>query len=224
MLAGEGLFRTEYRSDFEDPFKSACHCHLLIELGALRKISLAVKIIHLENVRAALACRADKLRGMYLDEIVVDKISSHRVDEAGLNLEQQLIFIGTQIYPAVVQPLVDRRTLDSLLFLGSRYLLANYRQWVGNGFNDKLGGQNLDAAQLDILIFTDAADNGNDAVRGDPGKLIEQPGTFFLFHGHLYLAGDVLYHDKSHALAVTEVFNKALNLGACAGLGLDITD
>ena len=161
---------------------------------------------------------------MYLDEIVVDKISPHRVDEAGLNLEQQLIFIGTQIYPAVVQPLVDRRTLDSLLFLGSRYLLANYRQGVGNGFNDKLGEQNLDAAQLDILIFTDAADNGNDAVRGDPGKLIEQSGTFFLFHGHLYLAGDVLYNDKSHALAVTEVFNKALDLGACAGLGLYITD
>ena len=68
VLAGEGLLRAEHRPDLEDALKAGGHCHLLVELRALRQIRLAVEILDLEHVRAGFARRADELRGVDLHE------------------------------------------------------------------------------------------------------------------------------------------------------------
>ena len=224
MLAGKGFLRTEYGSDLEDALETACHRHLLIELGALRKIGFPAEILDLENVRSALAGCADELRGMNLDEILIEEALPHCIDKAGLYLKEKLVFIGAKVDPAVVEPLVDSGTLDRLLFLGRRYILADDGERIGNGFNYKLSGQKLDAAHLYIFILANRADDGYDAVGSDLRKLIKKLGAFFFFNRYLKLARYILDNDKSHALAVTEILDKALNLGDLACLGSDITN
>ena len=67
-------------ADFKYALEAARHCHLLIELGALRKISEAVKILDLKDLGSALARRADELRSVNLDEIMVYQELTHGVD------------------------------------------------------------------------------------------------------------------------------------------------
>ena len=47
--------KDDYDSFMEDTLKAGSHGHLLIELGALCQIGIAIKVIHLEHLRAALA-------------------------------------------------------------------------------------------------------------------------------------------------------------------------
>ena len=130
VLICVGLLGSENGADFKYALEAARHCHLLIELGALRKISEAVKILDLKNLRAALARRADELGGVYLDKITVYKEFAHGVDHGGLNLEHELIFVGAKIYPAVVYSLVYARALNAGALLRGGNLLAHYRQCV----------------------------------------------------------------------------------------------
>ncbi len=53
MPGGEGGISAENRTDLKDALKSCRHGHLFIKLGGLRQVSLALKIIQREQLRAA---------------------------------------------------------------------------------------------------------------------------------------------------------------------------
>ena len=224
VLVGVALLGAEDRAGLEDALKAGSHRHLLVELGTLGQISVAVKIIDLEHLRAALAGGRDQLGGVDLDEILVQQELAHGVDHAALGLEHQLIFIGAQIHPAVVDALVDAGALDGLLLLGSSDLLADDGQCVGNALDLDGFRDHLDAAHLDVIVLHHLAGHGDDGIRGQPVDGIHQFGVVFLLNGNLQLAGNILQHDKGHILAVAQVFDKALDFDRVANFLLYLLD
>ena len=224
VLVGVALLGAEDGAGLEDALKAGSHRHLLVELGTLGQISVAVKIIDLEHLRAALAGGRDQLGGVDLDEILVQQELTHGVDHAALGLEHQLIFIGAQIHPAVVDALVDAGALDGLLLLGGSDLLADDGQCVGNALDLDGLRDHLDAAHLDVIVLHHLAGHGDDGIRGQPVDGIHQFGVVFLLNGNLQLAGNILQHDKGHILAVAQVLDKALDFDRVANFLLYLLD
>ena len=107
MLVGKRLFRTEYRSHLEDPLKPGCHRHLLVELRALCQIGLPVKILDLKYVGTRLRGRPDQLGRMDLHKAAVQQERTHGIYQNGLRLEKDLIFLRSQIDPAIINPLIN---------------------------------------------------------------------------------------------------------------------
>ena len=161
---------------------------------------------------------------MDLDEVTLEQELAHGVDEAALCLEHQLILVGAQIDPAVVDALVDAGTLHSLLFLGGCDLLADDGQSVGDALDLDALGDHLHAAHLDVVVLHHLAGDGDDGIRGELIDGIHQIGVIFLFHRDLQLAGNILQHDKGHILAVAQVLDKALHLDRAADGLLSLVD
>ena len=224
VLIGVALLGAEHGAGLEDALKAGSHSHLLVELGALCQIGVAVKVVHLEHLRAALAGSSDQLGGVDLDEVAVQQELAHGVDEAALCLEHQLVLVGTQVDPAVVDALVDAGALHSLLFLGGCDLLADDGQCISGALHLDALGDHLHAAHLDVVVLHHLAGNGNDRVRGELIDGIHQLGVVGLFHRDLQLAGNILQHDKCHILAVAQVLDKALHLHRAADGLLSLID
>ena len=161
---------------------------------------------------------------MDLDEVTVQQELAHGVDEAALCLEHQLVLVGAQVDPAVVDALVDAGALHSLLFLGGCDLLADDGQRVGDALDLDGRGDHLHAAHLDVVVFHHLAGDGDDGIRGELIDGIHQIGVIFLFHRDLQLAGNILQHDKCHILAVAQVLDKALHLDRAADGLLSLVD
>ena len=224
VLVGVALLCAEHRAGLEDALKAGSHGHLLVKLGALCQIGIAVEVIHLEHLRAALAGSSDQLGGVDLDEAAVQQELAHGVDETALCLEHQLVLIGTQVDPAVVDALVDAGALHRLLFLGGCDLLADDGQCIGNALDLDGLGDHLHAAHLDVVVFHHLAGDGDDGIRGELVDGIHQIGVIFLFHRDLQLAGNILQHDEGHILAVAQVLDKALHLDRAADGLLSLVD
>ena len=150
VLVGVALLGAEHRAGLEDALKACSHGHLLVELRALCQIGVAVEVVHLEHLRAALAGGSDELRGVDLDEAALEQELTHGVDEAALCLEHQLVFIGAQVDPAIVDALVDAGTLHSLLLLGGGDLLADDGQRVGDALD--LDGRRDDGLSVRVRM------------------------------------------------------------------------
>ena len=90
---------------------------------------------------------------MDLDEVAFQQELTHGVDKAALCLEHQLVLVGAQVDPAVVDALVDAGTLHSLLLLGGGDLLADDGQRVGDALDLDGLGDHLDAAHLDVVVL-----------------------------------------------------------------------
>ena len=224
VLVGVALLGAEHRAGLEDALKACSHGHLLVELRALCQIGVAVKVVHLEHLRAALAGSSDQLGGVDLDEVAVQQELAHGVDEAALCLEHQLVLVGAQVDPAVVDALVDAGALHSLLFLGGCDLLADDGQCIGGALHLDALGDHLHAAHLDVVVLHHLAGDGDDGIRGELIDGIHQIGVIFLFHRDLQLAGNILQHDKGHILAVAQVLDKALHLDRAADGLLSLVD
>ena len=224
VLVGIALLGAEHGTGLEDTLKTGSHSHLLVELRALCQIGVAVEVIHLEHLRAALAGSSDQLGGVDLDEVAVQQELAHGVDKAALCLEHQLVLVGAQVDPAVVDALVDAGALHSLLFLGGCDLLADDGQCIGGALHLNALGDHLHAAHLDVIVLHHLAGNGDDRVRGELVDGIHQFGVVGLFHRDLQLAGNILQHDKCHILAVAQVLDKALHLHRAADGLLSLID
>ena len=224
VLVGVALLGAEHGAGLEDALKAGSHGHLLVELGALCQIGIAVEVIHLEHLRAALAGSSDQLGGVDLDEVTVQQELAHGIDEAALCLEHQLVLVGAQVDPAVVDALVDAGALHSLLFLGGCDLLADDGQCIGNALDLDAFGDHLHAAHLDVVVLHHFAGNGDDGIRGELIDGIHQIGVIFLFHRDLQFAGNILQHDEGHILAVAQVLDKALHLDRAADGLLGLVD
>ena len=206
MLAGEGLLRAEHRPHLEDALKAGGHRHLLVELRALRQIRLAVEILDLEHVRAGFARRADELRGVNLHEPARQQEFAHGVNHNGLRLEHQLVRVGAQVDPAIVDALVDGRALMPLA------RLAVDRQRCRQRLDDDLLGIDFNTAELDVLALHGLADDGNHGIQGDLVDGVIQCLVLALFHGDLHLAGNILEHDEGHLALVADVLHEAADL------------
>ena len=224
VLVGVALLCAEHGAGLEDALKAGSHGHLLVELGALCQIGIAVEVIHLEHLRAALAGSSDQLGGVDLDEVTVQQELAHGVDEAALCLEHQLVLVGAQVDPAVVDALVDAGALHSLLFLGGCNLLADDGQCIGNTLDLDALGDHLHAAHLDVVVLHHLAGDGDDGIRGELIDGIHQIGVIFLFHRDLQFTGNILQHDKGHIFAVAQVLDKALHLDRAADGLLGLVD
>ena len=224
MLVGIALLGAEHGTGLEDTLKTGSHSHLLVELRALCQIGVAVEVVHLEHLRAALAGSSDQLGGVDLNEVAVQQELAHGVDKAALCLEHQLVLVGAQVDPAVVDALVDAGALHSLLFLGGGDLLADDGQCIGGALHLDALGDHLHAAHLDVIVLHHLAGNGDDRVRGELVDGIHQFGVVGLFHRDLQLAGNILQHDKCHILAVAQVLDKALHLDRAADSLLSLVD
>ena len=222
VLICVGLLGSENGAYLEYTLKAARHGHLLIELRALRKIGEAVKILDLKNLRAALARRADELGGVYLDKITVYKEFAHGVDHDGLNLEHELIFVGAKVDPAIVNALVDARTLDARALLGRRDLLAHYRQCVGYRLCGYRLGDNLNSAHLDEIVLDGGADDRDNGILCQSRYHGAELRQLLFLDGYLDFSGDILEHDESHILAVAQVLDKALNEHGFAEIIFDV--
>ena len=224
VLVGVALLGAEHGTGLEDTLKAGSHGHLLIELGALCQISVAVEVVHLEYLRAALAGSSDQLGGVDLDEVAVQQELAHGIDEAALCLEHQLVLVGAQVDPAVVDALVDAGALHSLLFLGGCDLLADDGQCIGGALHLDALGDHLHAAHLDVVVLHHLTGDGDDRVRGELVDGIHQLRVVGLLHRDLQLAGNILQHDKCHILAVAQVLDKALHLHRAADGLLSLID
>ena len=224
MLVGIALLGAEHRAGLEDALKACSHCHLLVELGALCQIGIAVEVIHLEHLRAALAGSSDQLGGVDLDEVAVQQELAHGVDEAALCLEHQLVLVGAQVDPAVVDALVDAGALHSLLFLGGCDLLADDGQCIGGALHLDALGNHLHAAHLDVVVLHHLAGDGDDRVRGQLVDGVHQLRVVLLLDGDLKFAGNILQHDEGHIFAVAQVLDKALHLDRAANFLLYLID
>ena len=109
VLVGVRLFSAEAGSALENSLESRCHSHLLVELGRLRKICVAVKVVELEDLGARLGSRADDLGEMELGELILEKIIAHCSGNLALNVEDEGVALGAEVYPTVVKARVDRR-------------------------------------------------------------------------------------------------------------------
>ena len=224
VLVGVALLGAEHRAGLEDALKACSHGHLLVELRALCQIGVAVKVVHLEHLRAALAGSSDQLGGVDLDEVTVQQELAHGVHKAALCLEHELVLVGAQVDPAVINALVDAGALHSLLFLGGCDLLADDGQSVGDALDLDALGDHLHAAHLDVVVLHHLAGDSDDGIRGELIDGIHQIGVIFLFHRDLQLAGNILQHDKGHILAVAQVLDKALHLDRAADGLLSLVD
>ena len=153
---------------------------------------------------------------MDLDEAALEQELTHGVDEAALCLEHQLVFIGAQVDPAIVDALVDAGTLHSLLLLGGGDLLADDGQRVGDALDLDGLGDHLDAAHLDVVVLHHLAGDGDDRVRGQLVDGVHQLRVVLLLDGDLKFAGNILQHDEGHIFAVAQVLDKALHLDRAA--------
>ena len=212
VLVGVALLGAEDRARLKNALETSRHGHLLIELGALCQIGVAVKVIDLEHLRATLAGRGDQLGGVDLNEAAIQQELAHRVDEAALCLEHQLVLIGAQVDPAIINALVDAGALDGLFLLGGRDLLADDGQCIRNALDLDLRGDHLDAAHLDVIVLHHLAGDGDDRIRGQLVDGVHQLGVVGFLDGDLELAGNIFEHDKGHGLAVAQVLNETLHL------------
>ena len=192
MLVGEGLFRPEDGTGLEDALEAGGHGHLLVELRALGQVGVAVEVLHFKYVRAALAGRRDQLRRVDLHEVFLQAELAQGVDQAGLRLEDQLVLVRPEVDPAEVQALIDAGAFHSLFFLGGRDAFAGDGKSLGQRFHDDLVGDHFAAAELDVFILNDGADDGDHAVGGQAGNGFGHGRKLFLFDGDLQTAGDVL--------------------------------
>ena len=161
---------------------------------------------------------------MDLDEVAVQQELAHSIDEAALCLEHQLVLVGAQVDPAVVDALVDAGALHSLLFLGGCDFLADDGQCIGGALHLDALGNHLHATHLDVVVLHHLTGDGDDRVRGELVDGIHQLGVVGLFHRDLQLAGNILQHDKCHILAVAQVLDKALHLHRAADGLLSLID
>ena len=224
VLVGIALLGAEHRAGLENALKACSHCHLLVELGALCQIGIAVEVIHLEHLRAALAGSSDQLGGVDLDEVLVQQELAHGVDHAALGLEHQLVLVGAQIDPAVINALVDAGTLHCLFLLGGGNGLAGNGQCIRNALHLNGLGDHLNAAHLDVVVLDHLTGDSDDRIRGQLIDGVHQIRMILFFNRDLQLAGDILQYDKGHVLAVAQVFNKALYLDRIANFLLYLVD
>ena len=224
VLVGVALLSTEDGAGLKDALEPGSHGHLLVELGALRQVGVAVKVIDLEHLGAALAGRSDQLGGVDLNKVLVQQELAHGVDHAALGLEHQLVLIGAQIDPAVINALVDAGALDGLLLFGRGDLLADDGQCVRNALDLDGSGDHLDAAHLDVIVLHHLAGDGDDGIRGQLVDGVHQFGVVGLLDGDLELAGNIFQHDKGHGLAVAQVLDKALDFDRIANFLLYLVD
>ena len=161
---------------------------------------------------------------MDLDEVAVQQELAHGVDKAALCLEHQLVLVGTQVDPAVVDALINAGALDSLLLLGGCDLLADDGQRIGDALDLDGLGDHLDAAHLDVIVCHHLAGDGDDGIRGELVDGVHQLGVVGLLDRDLQFAGNILQHDEGHILAVAQVLNKALHLDRAADGLLSLVD
>ena len=159
---------------------------------------------------------------MNLDEIMVYQELTHGVDHDGLNLEHELIFVGAKVDPAVVNALVDARTLDARALLGRRDLLAHYRQRVGYRLCGYRLGDNLNSAHLDEIVLDGGADDRDNGILSQSRYHGAELRQLLFLDGYLDFSGDILEHDESHILAVAQVLDEALNEHGFAEIIFDV--
>ena len=138
---------------------------------------------------------------------MIEQELTHCGDHVCLKLEYEGVALGAQIDPAVIKARVYCRVgLDG--------------QRIGYGFDAYVGGKDLDAAELYIIVCDSLALNGHYRVDGeliDDGVHLR---AFFLFKRYLDLAADIAYDQKRHCAFVAQIFDKALYLYRAAGLHL----
>lgn len=199
VLVGVRLFRTEAGRALEDSLESCCHCHLLVELGRLCEIRIAVKVVELEDLGARLGSRADDLGEMELGELVLEQIIAHCGCDLALNVEDEGVALGAEVYPAVVKARVDR----GILLDGER---------VCDGFDADGGGNDLLSAHFNVFVCDALALDGDDRVDGelidDGGKLL----VAFFFDIDLDLSGHIADNEEGARLLVAAVFNETGDL------------
>ena len=199
VLVGEGLFGAEYGAHFKDAVKARSHGHLLVELGALAEVGFPVEVFELKHVGAAFAGRADQLGGVDFHEVLVQAVFAHGPHQLGLGLEDQGVFVGPQVDPAVVHAAVDGGVLGE----GQR---------LGNGQDLHFLGQHFLAAHLHVFILHHGAHAGDDGFNGQLIHDCRQVGVLFLFNRYLQPAAVIPDHQESHGALVPQVLHEALNL------------
>ena len=209
VLVGVRLFSAEARRTFEDSLETRCHCHLLVELGRLRKIRITVKIVELEDLGARLGSRADDLGEMKLGKLVCKEIVAESRGDLALNVEDEGVALGTEVYPTVVKARVDR----GVFLDGER---------VRDGFDADRGGDDLLTAHFYVFVSDALALDGNDGVDGELINDGSELVVAFLLNVYLNLARDITDNEEGACLLVTAVFNKTGDLYLFTGL--DVSD
>jgi hypothetical protein len=165
VTAGERGVGAESRADLEDLAEAGRLRHLLEELRALREVGLGVEVLDLEQFGAGFAGTRHQLRGVDLDEVVLDPVGAPGVLERGLDAEDQVVLRNPQVEEAPVHALVDAGVV------GDRGL----RNGVGGDV--EVGQLDLDPAELDPLVVLEVAARGEEAALAEGGDLVSE-GVF----------------------------------------------
>ena len=91
---------------------------------------------------------------------------------------------------------------------------------LGDGFDLDRAGEQFLATHLDEFGKDDISFDRDDGIRRKPGDLFSDFRELFLLDRDLDLASDVLYHKKSHCLAIAQVFHKSLYFDRAVGLNV----
>ena len=183
--------------------KTGGHGHLLVELRRLREIGVSVEIVETEDVGARFAGGSDDLRAVEFKKIVIEQPVAQGGGHLGLDLEDEGVFLGAQVDPAEVEAGVDRRVgLD--------------RERVGAGLDLYRLRDDLDAAELDVVVGDGGSLDGYYRVERDAVDRVAELGMLLLDDGDLDLSGDVADDDEGHRPLVAYVFDEARNPDVCS--------
>ena len=197
-LGGEGFLRAEYRADLEVTVKTGGHGHLLIKLRALCEVRVPVEIFHFKDVRTGFARGADQLRRMDLDEITLQKEFTKRTRHLGLHFEEQLIPVGPQIDPAIVQTLVHAGTRYGRALFRRRDLFPLDRQRRRDRFDPNLLRNHFETVQLHVFGSKGRTGDRNHRIASKRCDLLRDLREFFLLDRDLQFSCNVLQNDKRH--------------------------
>ena len=212
VAAGERRVGAERRADLEDLAEPGRLCHLFEKLGALREIGLGVEVFDLEQFGARLARARHQLRGVQLDEVVLDPVRAPGVLKGGLHAEDHGVLGNAKVEEAPVHALVDAGVV------GDRCL------GYGVGCDVQRFELDLDPAELDALVVLELAicreeaalaerrDLVGNGIRCRRSVFIEQAGV-----NQLHRARFVAEHDELHLLLIAHCLDPTRHAHSAVG-------
>jgi hypothetical protein len=194
VAGGERRVGAERRGNLEHLAEAGGLRHLLEELRALGEVGLRLEVLHLEELGAALRRRRHQLRGVDLDEAVLDPPGAQRVQERGLHPEDQVLLGATQVEEAPVEALVDARVVGD-------------RRVEGRGDDVEFPDLDLEPAELHALVVLEFALDREEGAGRQPRDGVGDRGVALvaLAHGgvdELSGARLVAEHDELHLLLI----------------------
>jgi len=200
----------------ENSLKPGGHCHLFVELRALRQVCLAFKVIQREQLRAALTGASGKFGGMHFEKTVLQPVFAHGHLDRGLHLEQIEIECAAQIHVAPVQAVIQGRQGFSKWIKRQRAICKVFHF---EGF--KL---NLKLVEFYHGVVDHLAGNGQGAFctqAGDPGC---QVLVVWFPMRHLHQPGGIAQDQELDLLLIAQGLQPALNFHRLVQLATQVFD